>query len=90
MDQWSPAICSFDKIIYSVQSLLDDPNPYDFLNGRAAKLFKENRNIYNKIVREYTSTFASYSKFLDEIKKMNLDIMTIKDGEKFKCIYSEK
>ena len=77
-------------MIYSVQSILDDPNPYDFLNEKAAKLFKENRNIYNKIVREYTSTFASYSKFLDEIKKMNLDIKTIKNGKKFKCIYSEK
>ena len=70
--------------------MLDDPNPYDFLNGRAAKLFKENRNIYNKIVREYTSTFASYSKFLYEMKKMNLDIITSKDGESFKCIYSEE
>ena len=70
--------------------MLDDPNPYDFLNGRAAKLFKENRNIYNKIVREYTSTFASYSKFLDEIKKLNLEIITNKNGKKFKCIHSEE
>ena len=61
-----------------------------FIDERAAKLFKENRNIYDKIVREQTSTFASYSKFLDEMKKMNLDIMTIQDGEKFKCIYSKK
>ena len=70
--------------------MLDDPNPDNFLNEKAAKLYKENRNNYEKIVKEYTSTFASYSKFLDEIKKMNLDIMTIKDGEKFKCIYSEE
>ena len=89
-NEWSPALCLFCSIIYSVQSLLDDPNPDEFLNEKAAKLFKENRNIYDKIVREYTSTFASYSKFLDEMKKMNLDIMSIKDGEKFKCIYSEK
>ena len=89
-DKWSPSLCIFSYVIYSVQSLLDDPNPDNFLNEKAAKLYKENRNNYEKIVKEYTSTFASYSKFLDEIKKMNLDIMTIKDGEKFKCIYSEE
>ena len=89
-DKWSPILCFFSNVIYSVQSLLDDPNPDNFLNEKAAKLYKENRNNYEKIVKEYTSTFASYSKFLDEMKKMNLDIKTIKDGEKFKCIYSEE
>ena len=89
-DKWSPILCVFSYVIYSVQSLLDDPNPDNFLNEKAAKLYKENRNNYEKIVKEYTSTFASYSKFLDEMKKMNLDIKTIKDGEKFKCIYSEE
>ena len=88
-EQWSPALNDFNKIIYSVQSLLDDPNPEDFLNEKAAKIYKEDRNIYNKIVREYTSNFASYSKFLDEMNKMNLNIITIKNGEKFRCIYSE-
>ena len=88
-DGWVPGLSKFNKIIYSVQSLLDDPNPDDFLNEKAAKLFKEDRNIYNKIVREYTSNFASYSKFLDEMNKMNLNIITIKNGEKFRCIYSE-
>ena len=70
--------------------MLDVPNPDDFLNDKAAKLYKENKNIYNKIVREYTSTFASYSKFLEEMKKMNLDIITIKDGENFNFKYSEE
>ena len=89
-DGWVPGICQFNKIIYSVQSLLDDPNPDDFLNEKAAKLFKEDRNIYNKIVREYTSNFASYQKFLEEMKRLNLDIITNKNGVNFTCIYSKE
>ena len=72
-------VASFNNLIYSVQSLLDDPNPDDFLNEKAAKLFKEDRNIYDKIVREYTYSFATYSKFLVKAKKMNLEIITNKD-----------
>ena len=34
----------FSKIIYSVQSLLDDPNVDLFINKNAAKLYKENKN----------------------------------------------
>ena len=83
-ENWSPWVASFNNLIYSVQSLLDDPNPDDFLNEKAAKLFKEDRNIYDKIVREYTYSFATYSKFLDKAKKMNLEIITNKDGENFK------
>ena len=89
-DGWSPALGRFNKIIYSVQSLLDDPNPDDFLNEKAAKLFKEDRNIYNKIVREYTSNFASYQKFLEEMKRLNLDIITNKNGVNFISIYSKE
>lgn len=79
MDQWSPATCCFDKIIYSVQSLLDDPNPDDFINETAAKLYKEDKNKYNKTVREYTSLHANYSKFLEDLKKLNLKIQTNKN-----------
>ena len=46
---WSPAISRFDKIIYSVQSLLDDPNPDIFLNEKAAKLCKENKKNMMKL-----------------------------------------
>ena len=76
MDQWSPAQCCFDKIIYSVQSLLDDPNPDDFINEEAAKLYKEDRNEYDRTVREYTSLYANYSKFTEYIKKLNLKLKT--------------
>ena len=60
--EWTPAQSNFNKIIYSVQSLLDDPNPDDFLNEKAAKLYKENKIIY----REYCKLFKisrRYSKF---------------------------
>ena len=81
MDQWSPAICSFDKIIYSIQSLLDDPNPDDFLNETAAKLYKNDRKLYDETVREYTSQFANYSKLFEDINKI---------GIKYEIIHQKK
>ena len=83
-NSWSPALFTFSSIIYSIQSLLDDPNPDDFLNETAAKLYKEDRKTYDKTVREYTSVFANYSKFLEDVKKLNLKIETVKEGEEFK------
>ena len=87
-DEWSPALIDFEKIIISVQSLLDDPNPDIFLNEMAAKLYKEDKSKYDETVREYTSLFANYSKYLETIKKMDIKINTLKEGEKFK--YKEK
>ena len=49
-----------DKIIYYVKSLLFDPNPYSFLNGNAAILYKENKSEYEKTVRNYTSKIANF------------------------------
>ena len=87
-DQWSPALMDFGKIIISVQSLLDDPNPDIFLNEMAAKLYKEDKSKYDETVREYTSLFANYSKYLETIKKMDIKINTLKKGERFE--YKEK
>ena len=69
---WSPVLTNFWVIIYSIQSLLDDPNPDNFLNEIAANLFKKDRKIYDETVREYTSQFANYKIFLEDIKNMNL------------------
>ena len=33
-------------------------------------------------MQEYTSLFANYSKFLEDIKNMNIKIEKIKEGEK--------
>ena len=68
--QWSPDLV-MDKIIISIQSLLDDPNPYIFLNEYAANLYKENRYEYEKVVREYTSQYANFENVQKEVKKMN-------------------
>ena len=87
-DEWSPALIDFEKIIISVQSLLDDPNPNIFLNEMAAKLYREDKSKYDETVREYTSLFANYSKYLETIKKMDNKINTLKEGEIFK--YKEK
>ena len=62
-ERWSPPLWSFDKTIYPIQSLLDEPNPDNFLNEKAGILFKENRSIYDETVRSYTFLFPNYSKF---------------------------
>jgi len=51
-----------NHIIISVQSLLDDPNPDDFVNEEAAKLYKDNLSEYEKTVRKYTSEFANFER----------------------------
>ena len=77
---WTPALINLNLLIYSTQSLLDDPNPDEFLNEKAAKLYKENKSAYNQTVREYTSRFANYKKFQEDLQKLNLKFKTIKSG----------
>jgi len=76
-DQWPISICSYEKIIYSVQSLLDDPNPNDFLNEEAAKLLKEDKEKYEKTVKNYTSQYANYLIFENDLQNLNIKIKTI-------------
>ena len=73
-DQWSPAQNRFEKIIYSVQSLLDDPNPEVFVNESAAKLYKENIKEYERVVRKYASYYANFDAVQKELKKMNFEM----------------
>ena len=68
-DQWSPALMLFDKIILSVQSILNDPNPNDFLNKEAAKLFIENKEKYEETVIEYVKQFANYENFINDLNE---------------------
>ena len=82
-DQWTPALMSLHSIIYYIQSLLDDPYPDDFLNEQAAKLCKENKEFYDKTVRAYTSLYANYSKYLEDIRNMNIKLKINKEGDKF-------
>ena len=49
-DSWSPTL-TLEKVLLSILSLLDDPNPSDPLNSEAASLYINNRDEYNKKVR---------------------------------------
>ena len=73
-DQWTPALCIPKQIILSIQSLLDDPNPYDCLNETAAKIFKEDISKYENVVRLYVSQFASYENFKNLISNFDFII----------------
>ena len=70
-DQWSSALILFEKIIYSIQSLLDDPNADDFVNEEAAKLYKENKEAYEYTVREWTLKYANFDTVQNDLKKLN-------------------
>ena len=72
-DHWTMTL-TFDTIIYSVQSLLDDPNIYIFVNEKAAKLYKENKKAYEKTVREWTNKYANFNIVQNELKKHNFQM----------------
>jgi ubiquitin-conjugating enzyme E2 D/E len=57
-DQWSPAL-TISKVLLSISSLLDEPNPMDPMDADAAKMYKENRKRYDDKAREYVNKYAS-------------------------------
>ncbi len=54
---WSPAL-SISKVLISICSLLNDPNPDSPLNGEAAKLYTNDRESYNKTVKDYIKRYC--------------------------------
>lgn len=54
---WSPALTIF-KVLLSLISLLDDPNPDDLLDAVIGKLYKTYINKFNKMAREFTIKHA--------------------------------
>lgn len=56
--EWSPVL-TIAKVLLSICSLLDDPNPDDPLNAAAARLLKSDRAAYDRTVREWTKKYAS-------------------------------
>ena len=72
-NDWSLSLTT-NLIILSIQSLLDDPNPDDFINEKAAKLYKENKSEYEKTVRRYTSEFANFDIVQNDLKAFNFKI----------------
>jgi len=51
-NQWSP-IYDVAAVLTSIQSLLTDPNPNSPANAEAARLYNEDRRLYEKTVREF-------------------------------------
>ena len=50
--EWSPVL-SISRVLFSLQSLLDDPNASSPLNGEAASLYRTNRTKYNAEVKKW-------------------------------------
>tara|TARA_Y100001980_G_C14493820_1_gene270539 strand:+ start:199 stop:657 length:459 start_codon:yes stop_codon:yes gene_type:complete len=57
-DQWSPAL-TINKILLSICSLMDDPNPNDPLVTEIANLYIKDREQFNYNARQYTLKYAS-------------------------------
>jgi ubiquitin-conjugating enzyme E2 D/E len=57
-DQWSPAL-TVSKILLSICSLMDDPNPDDPLVNDIADLLCKNKAIHDANAREWTRRYAN-------------------------------
>jgi ubiquitin-conjugating enzyme E2 D len=57
-DNWSPAL-TISKVLLSICSLLDDPNPDDPLVMDIAHKYVNNRVLYDCIAREWTNRYAN-------------------------------
>ena len=56
-DQWSPAL-TISKVLLSICSLLNDPNPDDPLVPDIADQYTNNRAAYEITAREWTAAYA--------------------------------
>eukprot|EP00760_Papus_ankaliazontas_P035602 PhM_4_TR7927/c0_g1_i1/m.58159/K06689/UBE2D, UBC4, UBC5; ubiquitin-conjugating enzyme E2 D len=57
-DSWSPAL-TLQKLIVSILSLLDDPNPDDPMTPSVAHLYKKDRAAFKKTAIEWVKKYAS-------------------------------
>ena len=57
-DKWSPAL-TINKVIISIISLLNDPNPYDPLVIDIANIYLNNQELYFKNAKKHTILYAS-------------------------------
>jgi len=55
--QWSPAL-TISKVLLSVCSLLNDPNPEDPLVPEIARIYTTDRAEYNRKAKEFTIKYA--------------------------------
>ena len=56
-EAWSPAL-TISKVLLSICSLLDDPNPDDPLEPSIANIYKNNREKFNENARFNTLRYA--------------------------------
>ncbi|CAI2382386.1 unnamed protein product [Moneuplotes crassus] len=56
-DQWSPAL-TISKVLISISTLLDDPNPDDPLVPEIAQEYLNNREAYDEKAKEWTNTYG--------------------------------
>lgn len=57
-NQWSPTL-TVSKLLLSICSLLNDPNPSDPLDSESANVYRSDKEKYFNIAREYTLNYAS-------------------------------
>ena len=57
-DKWSPAL-KIPQVLLSISSLMVQPNPEDPLEPDVAKLYKDNKVMYDKKAKEYTVKYAN-------------------------------
>jgi ubiquitin-conjugating enzyme E2 D/E len=56
-DKWSPAL-TISKLLLSICSLIDDPNPNDPLVPEIADLLRKNKPLHDENAREMTMRYA--------------------------------
>jgi len=52
------AVLNIQKVLLSIVSLLNDPNPSSPLNSKAADLYEKDRDKYNETVKEWVEKYA--------------------------------
>ena len=57
-DNWSPAL-TISKVLISICSLLNDPNPSDPLEPSIAKEYEENIDKFNETAKSWTYIYAT-------------------------------
>uniref|UniRef100_A0A6C0HGH0 UBC core domain-containing protein n=1 Tax=viral metagenome TaxID=1070528 RepID=A0A6C0HGH0_9ZZZZ len=56
-NQWSPAL-TISKVLLSICSLMDDPNPNDPLVSEIAELLRTNKPLHDETARVWTMNYA--------------------------------
>lgn len=74
LDFYAHPAYTVDKIILSVQALLDSPNMNEVLNEYSANLYQENKKEYENTVRKYTSQYANFETTQKELQKIDCKI----------------